>query len=82
MVVNFAVEDDPNGVVLVGHGLVAAGDVNDREPSVCKPHGTVEPQARPVGTAVLLYIGHAHEPRALHPFPQVEFQNPGNRAHR
>src|SRR5262249_37826942 len=33
MVINFAIEDDPNGPIFVAEGLVSAGDVNNAEPA-------------------------------------------------
>ena len=82
MIVNLAVEDDPDAVVLVRHRLMSAGDVDNGQPSVRKPHRTIEPQPRPIRTPMLLDVGHAHETGAFRPFTHIAFHDTGNGAHR
>jgi len=52
VVVDLPVKDDPYAAVLVGHGLGAARDVDDREPPEAEPHVALGPQPLAVGPAV------------------------------
>ena len=45
VVVDLAVEDDPDVAVLVAHRLFAAGHVDDGQPGVRKPHASVDDEA-------------------------------------
>lgn len=61
-VVDLAVEGDPDGPVLVGHGLVPGGrQVEDGEPPVREADGAVDVHARVVGAAVPDGVGHRAE---------------------
>ncbi len=61
VVEDLAVIDDDEGAVLVGHGLAAAGEVDDAEAAVAeKSAGAVE-KMRVVGAAVGDDAGHAGE---------------------
>ena len=53
VVVDLAVEDDPHRLVFVGHRLVAAGHIDDRQAPVAEAGGTVDVEAGGVRTAVL-----------------------------
>ena len=52
VVVDLAVEDDPDAVVFVGQRLLTGGEVDDAEPPVRKPGEGVAVEARFVGTAM------------------------------
>src|SRR5205807_489579 len=53
VVVDLAVEDDPDGFVLVAHRLMAAGAVDDAKPGVPERHEVVAERARVVGPAMV-----------------------------
>ena len=61
---------------------MSAGDVDDGQPSMRKPHRPIEPQPRPIRTPMLLDVRHTHETGAFHPFTQIAFHDTGNSAHR
>ena len=46
LVVELAVVGDPDRAVLVGHGLGAAGQVDDRQPAMPERRGTVDSRNR------------------------------------
>jgi hypothetical protein len=81
VVVDLAVERDPDSAVLVAHRLLAAGDVDNRQPPVRKARATVDDQALAVGSAMRDHIAHPHEPIFLGPLGGIEFQNSGNATH-
>jgi hypothetical protein len=39
IVVDFPVIDDPNGAVLIAHGLFPRDQINNLQPFVAQPHG-------------------------------------------
>src|SRR5665648_782145 len=61
VVVDLAVVDEPDGVVLVGDGLVAPGAVDDAEPAVAEAHVRALEGAGVVGSAVHERRCHAPE---------------------
>jgi len=61
VVEDLAVEDDLGRAVLVGHGLVAAGQVDDAEPAVSEGGRRVQPDAAVVRSAVAEDVRHSPE---------------------
>ena len=61
VVVDLAVVDEPDGLVLVGDGLVAAGAVDDAQAAVAEADGGRLEGAGVVGAAVHEGRGHAPE---------------------
>jgi hypothetical protein len=59
MVEDLAVEHDPEAVVLVGHGLLAGGNVDDRESGVPESGMLIPIQAELVRATVALSPDHA-----------------------
>ena len=62
MVVDLAIVDDPAALVLVRHRLVTACDIDDREPTVCKPDRPLDPEPFVVRSAVTEHVAHLFEP--------------------
>ena len=61
VVVDLAVEDDPHRAVLVGHRLITAGAIDDRETTMTERHpGGLELRAT-VRTAVIQAVGHGFD---------------------
>src|SRR6185369_9671570 len=81
VVVDLAVEHDPDRAVLVGHGLVPAGHVHDGQPPVAQRHRAVHEQALPVGTTVAQDVAHPLEAGLVHPLPEIPRRDPGDAAH-
>jgi hypothetical protein len=63
VVVDLAVEDGPDGAVLVGEGLVAGGEVDNGEAAMAEKRRRVGMKALVVGTAVADGIRHALDAR-------------------
>src|SRR5689334_25238842 len=63
MVVNFAVVSDPQRAVFVGHRLMAAGEIDDREAAVAEADRTIDPGAGAVGSAMAQGVAHPLKPR-------------------
>ena len=57
-IVDFAIEDDDHRAVFVEQGLLAAGQVDDRQPPVPQPHSGLQMQPPLVGTAMELGFVH------------------------
>ena len=68
MVIDFAVEDDPDRPVLVGHRLMAAGKIDDGQPAKAQGAVVIVPVALVVGSAVDDRRGHTA--RSLARVPQ------------
>ncbi len=81
VIVDFAVVDDPNRPVLVGHRLPAAEHVHDREPAHPQAHRSLDPEALAVRPAVAQHVPHPRETRLVHGFPLVQFDDPHDSAH-
>ena len=83
VVVDLAVEDDPDGFVLVRHRLAAGGrEIHDGEPAVAQPHRPVEQDAVVVRSAVGEALGHALQQAPLDRLPGRELGDAGDPAHR
>src|ERR1700722_15227380 len=65
-VINFAIEDHPYGFFAIGHGLVAASQVDNGKAAETKSEGTVEVIAFVVGAAVSDGPGHRFDVRTSH----------------
>ena len=59
VVVDLAVEDDPAGLVLVGHRLMPAGAIDDRQPPMTERHPLAVVESVAVRAAMPERIGHA-----------------------
>lgn len=80
---NFAVERDPNGPVLVGHGLSAAGEVDDTKASMAQSNPTmgIEVDAAVIRTAMAQGWQHAAHVRGAYLSPRRERGDAGNSTH-
>jgi hypothetical protein len=76
VVVDFTVEDNPERFVLVGHGLMAAGEVDDSQSSHPDTDFRTDPYPRVVWPAVDECVEHAFQHTPIHPS-----DNTGNAAH-
>ena len=65
VVVDFAVVDDPDGVVFVSHRLMPAAQINYREAAMRKPDALVNEDARIVRPAMRKRIAHRKKHRAV-----------------
>jgi len=81
VVVDLAVVDDPARLVLVGHGLLPAGDVDDREPSVTKPDRPLRPEALAVRPPMTEHVTHALEQRLVHGFARIQIDDADDSTH-
>jgi hypothetical protein len=60
-VVDLAVENDSGGAIFTGHGLVSAGDVDDREPAHAQRYAILYQHPLIIGTTMLNDPAHAIE---------------------
>ena len=81
MVVDLAVERDPHAPVLVGHGLGAARDVDDRQPAVSEADRSFDPQPLTIGPPVAQDIPHALEPRLVDGLVRIQADDADNPTH-
>src|SRR5687767_12953881 len=58
-IMRFAIEDDPERLVFVGNGLVAAFDVDNGEPPHTQSHARFQMEAITIRSAVDDGLGHA-----------------------
>src|SRR5262249_26303794 len=65
IVVNLAVENDPDRAVLIGKRLSAAAEVDDTEPSMPKTSGALRINSESVRSAMADDGGHSLDDRAL-----------------
>jgi hypothetical protein len=61
MIVDFPVEDNVNRSVFIGHGLMPAGDVNDRKTTMAETDVAIHIGARIVWTAMHDDIAHSRQ---------------------
>src|SRR6185312_6944533 len=80
-IVDFAVENDCDRMVLVEHRLLAMGDVDNGEPAVTKADAAIDVESRSVRPAMGKGIGHPHQQRAVDRAGGAEIENAGNAAH-
>ena len=80
IVVDLAVEGDPDGPVLVAHRLGPPLDVDDREPTMPEPGRTFAEQAIAVRPPMLERRGHSGQQRAVGSFA-LAIHESGNATH-
>jgi len=68
IVVDLAVKNDPGAAVLIGDGLLASGQIDDREAAHAETDATVYVKAVFVRTAVPDRLAHARQQRFVHGF--------------
>src|SRR5262249_16692527 len=71
VVVDLAVEGDPDRIVFVGHGLAAPAQIDYGQSSMPKPDRTVYQDTGVVRAAMGERIPHRDEPRLVHPDAQL-----------
>src|SRR6185437_8523110 len=81
VVVDLAVVDEPDALVLVRHRLRAARQVDDREPPVAEANRAVEPQPLAVGAAMAQRLAHALHAGAVHALARVQPDDAGDSTH-
>ena len=82
VVVDLAVEGDPDGPVLVRHRLGAGrGEIDDRQAPVAERDGPVHVQAAPVGAAMRDDLRHASDELAVGRLSGIAVQEAADAAH-
>ena len=81
IIVDLAVEDDPDRPILVRNRLMAAGDVDDAEPAHPEAHGAVHVDAFVVGTPVNDGLTHRPDDSRLDLLVPVVIELSGDAAH-
>jgi hypothetical protein len=80
-VVDLAVEDHHHRPVLVEHGLVARGQVDDGQAAMTQPHPALEVEAVRVGPAMRHGRGHAPQELGRYGMPGIRVDDTGDAAH-
>src|SRR5687768_5372627 len=65
VIVELAIEYDHNGAVLVGDGLVPAGQVHDAEPAHAEANPALDERAPVVGTPMSDRVAHPEDLRLI-----------------
>src|SRR5439155_22131140 len=81
-VVDLAIEHDPHRFFAVGHRLMAASEIDDRESSKAKAQWSIEMVALIVGAAVHEAVGHVDDRPAQNLGAVAEVELAANAAHR
>jgi hypothetical protein len=81
VVVDLAVEDDPDRAVFVGDGLMAALDVDDRQPPRREADSAVEKRSFIVRPPVGDGPGHGVEHQSLRPFARCRIEYSADATH-
>src|SRR5450631_2979697 len=81
VVVDFSVEDDPEGAIFVADGLVAGRQIDDAEAPHAQAHGTVRVHALIVGSAVHHRLAHSPDGSGVDPLVLRKPHYPGNSTH-
>src|SRR6266478_1001133 len=80
IVVDFAVENNPGGAVLVMNWLRATGEVDDGQPPHPQAYGAVEIEAVVIGSTVTHGVCHARQQRTVN-IQSVTTNNSYNSTH-
>jgi hypothetical protein len=80
-IINFAVEDYPDGSIFVEDGLVASGKVNDAEPAHSQPGVILDEDAFVIRTAIHDRLAHAVDRLFVNSALVFLSYNPSNAAH-
>src|SRR5437867_1339213 len=83
LVVDFAIESDPNRTVFIRHWLMAAPEVHDGKTPMPKTHRFADPRASIVGTSMHHGITHRDHLRLVHALVQPDWiSNTANCTHK
>ena len=80
-IVDFAVEDDRQALILGQHRLRAAGQVDDRQAQMAQAHARRGPNAAAVGTAMRHRVQHRAHPRGIDGLCRFEVEDARYAAH-
>lgn len=81
MIIDLAVIDDPDALVLVSHGLVARGDVHDGQPAVSEPHRPFHPEPFAVRSPMEEHVSHPLEACLIHGLTRVQANDANDTTH-
>jgi hypothetical protein len=81
VVVDLAVADNPDALVLVRHRLAAALGIHDRQSPMTQADRTLDEQSLPVRAAVTQRVPHPLEAFLLHALVGIELQDADDAAH-
>src|SRR3989442_4530084 len=81
MVVDLAVVDDPDGLILVRHRLVTTRHVDDCQPSVSEPDRSFDQEALAVRPSVPEHVAHPVDARLVHDLTRIQLDDAHNSAH-
>jgi hypothetical protein len=82
VVVNLAVEHDPDGAVLIRHRLVAGGDVDDRQTSMRQTDGAIDEQPLAVRAAMPHDVAHPRQTTFVDATLRIKCDDSSDAAHK
>jgi hypothetical protein len=81
IIIDFPIEYQPEGLILVGHGLLSGGEINDGQAPVSQTQGAVQIIPLGIRAAMGHDLVHAGEDGSLHRLIRVRINNTANAAH-
>ena len=81
MVVDLAVVDDPDALVLVRHRLSTARDVDDRQAAVSEADRPVDPEPLTVRSPMAQHVPHALQTRLVDGLSWIQIDDANDPAH-
>jgi hypothetical protein len=81
VIVNFSVENDPDGTVFVADGLMASGKIDDAEAAHAEPNPALGEEAIVVGTAMGHHVAHTSQNARIDSCVCTEFKYSSNSTH-
>jgi hypothetical protein len=82
VIINFAVERDPDGLVLIGDGLVTARQIDDAQAAVSQAHGSIQVKALIIRPSMRHRVRSALKRNGVGGLTRTEIVNSTNAAHK
>src|SRR5580704_16029791 len=82
VVVDLAVEYNPDGIVLIGHGLVTGAQINDAQPTHCEAYVPIQVKTLVIGPTMHNLSVHCLQSLALNAALRTKIKRSTNSAHR
>jgi len=81
VIVDLAIEDNPDCPVFIADGLIPGGEVDDAQPPHANANWTFDVYSFVVRSAMKHGLAHVAEDRSIHLRIPIEFHNPSDPAH-
>jgi hypothetical protein len=81
VVVDFTIEDDPDGAILIADGLMSSGQIDDAETAHAEPNATLGVNPIVIGTAMHHRVAHPSKKFGLQLCARRKLHNATDSAH-